>query len=89
MTSQASVVAENDEDYLGLRLRTLITERYQLTVYPGYEFGELFDLQEDPHQLYNLWAEPQLREVRRDLQIQLLERLVETDNRLPRRLSHA
>ena len=83
------MVAENDEDYLGLRLRTLITERYQLTVYPGHDFGEFYDLQEDPYQLINLWADPQNHELRRDLQIQLLERLIETDNRLPRRMSHA
>ena len=46
-----------------LRLKYLITDRYSLTVYnglPGY--GDLFDLQEDPHQLTNLWdSNPDLR----------------------------
>ncbi|MBC7289353.1 MAG: sulfatase-like hydrolase/transferase, partial [Armatimonadetes bacterium] len=32
---QDSVVVENDEDYLGLRLRTLVTDRYKITAYPG------------------------------------------------------
>ena len=45
---QSAVVVENDEDYLGLRLRTVVTDRYQLTVYPGQPYGELFDMQEDP-----------------------------------------
>lgn len=86
---QDSVVVENDEDYLGLRLRTLVTDRYQITVYPGQSYGELFDLQEDPGQLRNLWDDPASQELKRDLLIRLMERLVETDNRLPRRTSHA
>jgi len=86
---QDSVVVENDEDYLGLRLRTLITERYKLTVYPGQPYGELFDLQEDPGELHNRWDDPACRDLRADLQAQLLERLVQTDSALPRRLCHA
>ena len=86
---QPAVVIENDEDYLGLRLRTLVTDRYQLTVYPGQPYGELFDMQEDPGQLHNLWSQPRHAGLRHDLQALLLERLVLTDNRLPRRLAHA
>jgi len=86
---QDSVIAENDEDHLGLRLRTLITDRYKLTAYPGQEYGELYDLQEDPGELNNLWDDPSMRETKRDLLVRLMERLVETDNRTPRRLSHA
>jgi len=86
---QDSVVVENDEDYLGLRLRTLVTDRYQITAYPGQPYGELFDLQEDPGELSNLWDDPGHQDLKKDLLIRLLERLVETDNRLPRRLSHA
>ena len=86
---QDSVIAENDEDHMGLRLRTLVTERYKITAYPGQPFGELFDLQEDPEELHNLWGDPTARETRRDLLVRLMERLVETDNRLPRRITHA
>ena len=86
---QPAVVVENDEDYLGLRLRTLVTNRHQLTVYPGQPYGELFDTQQDPGQLHNLWGQPHCAGLRRDLQALLLDRLVLTDNRLPRRLAHA
>ena len=86
---QDSVVVENDEDYLGLRLRTLVTDRYHLTAYPGHPYGELFDLQEGPGQLQNLWDDPATQETKKDLLIRLMERLVATDNRLPRRLCHA
>jgi arylsulfatase A-like enzyme len=86
---QDSVVVENDEDYLGLRLRTLITERHKITAYPGQEYGELFDLREDPGELHNLWADPGRQGLKKELLIRLMERLVETDSALPRRVCHA
>ncbi len=84
-----SVVVENDEDYLGLRLRTLVTEEHRLTVYAGQPYGELFDRREDPGQLHNLWDSAAHRSVRRDLEVRLLHALIETDAAVPRRLSHA
>jgi arylsulfatase len=86
---QDSVIAENDEDYLGMRMRTLITKDYHMTVYAGQPYGELFDLRNDPDQLQNLWDDPNSRSMKRDLQTLLLDRLAATDNVLPRRLSHA
>lgn len=90
---QDAVVVENDEDYLGLRLRTLITPTHQLTMYAGDDgeqpYGELFDLQADPGQLRNLWWAPEAQPRKLRLKEQLLAELVRTDSRLPRRLSHA
>jgi arylsulfatase A-like enzyme len=90
---QNAIVVENDEDYLGLRLRTLITNTHQLTVYVGEEgeepYGELFDRREDPGQLFNRWNDPAHADTKRALKAQLLAELVRTDSRLPRRLSHA
>jgi arylsulfatase A-like enzyme len=42
----------------GFRARTLMTDRYRLTLYQDSPWGELYDLQEDPHELGNLWDEP-------------------------------
>jgi arylsulfatase A-like enzyme len=90
---QDAVLVENDEDYLGLRLRTLITETHQLTVYVGdggeQPFGELFDRRADPGQLHNLWDDPGARTTKLALKERLLAELVRTDSRLPRRLCHA
>jgi arylsulfatase A-like enzyme len=88
-TVQDSVIIENDEDYLGLRQRTLVTAGHHITCYAGESYGELYDLQNDPHQLQNLWDVPSCRELRRDLQVALLDRLIETDATLPRRMGHA
>ncbi|HJN18006.1 MAG TPA: sulfatase-like hydrolase/transferase, partial [Armatimonadota bacterium] len=86
---QQSVLIENDEDYLGLRLRTLVTDRYKITAYPGQPYGELFDLQSDPSEQHNLWDAPAHAATKSALLIQLLEKLTETDTVLPRRMCHA
>ncbi len=90
---QDSVVVENDEDYLGLRLRTLVTPTHKITTYTGHRgpepYGELFDLANDPHELHNLWDNPPRATLRRELIERLHHRLTETDIALPRRLGHA
>ncbi len=71
-----AVVIENDDPSTGFRPRTLVTQRYRLTVYPGTGDGELFDLQADPDELHNLWyTDPDMR---RDLQAQLLDEYART-----------
>jgi arylsulfatase len=90
---QDSVVIENDEDYLGLRLRTLVTPTYKITTYTGHRgpepYGELFDLGNHPHETHNLWDSPTYIALRRELIEQLHHRLTETDVALPRRIGHA
>ena len=82
-------LVEEDEDYLGLRMRTLVTERYRLTIYSGQPYGELFDLQEDPHEYHNLWPGAGAARLKDELRLALLDRLMETDLALPRQSSRA
>jgi arylsulfatase A-like enzyme len=46
-----------------LRLKYLITERYKLTIYVNMpDFGDIYDRENDPHELKNLWfSNPELR----------------------------
>lgn len=39
----------------GLRLKTVVTQRWKLTWYADREFGELYDLEADPREKVNLW----------------------------------
>lgn len=55
----------------------------------GEQYGELFDLENDPHELHNLWDSPQHQDLKRDLLIELMERTVLTDSAVPRRSCHA
>lgn len=83
------VLVENDEDYLGTNLRTVVTERFKLTCYSARPFGELFDLKEDPHELRNLWDDPGSQTLKGELKMKLLDEIMATDSPLPRRISHA
>lgn len=38
--------------------KTYVNERYKITVYYNQTYGELFDLQEDPGEINNLWDDP-------------------------------
>lgn len=51
--------------------RTLVTDRYKLSVYTTEGEGELYDLVTDPHEERNLYGQPDLAE----LQSQLVERM--------------
>lgn len=53
--------------------RTLITDRYRLTRYPGADLGELYDLVSDPTESVNRWNDPGYGSRRRDLVEQLLD----------------
>jgi arylsulfatase A-like enzyme len=77
-------LVEEDEDYLGFRMRTLVTRRYRLTAYSGQPYGELFDLQEDPDEYENLWEEPSKVGVKQELLVRLLEKTMETELARPR-----
>lgn len=82
-------LVEMDEDYLGFKMRTLVTQHYRLTAYSGCEYGELFNLCEDPREENNLWDNPTFRQLRNDLQLQLLQEVMRTDISLPRQISRA
>ncbi len=68
-----AVVIENDDPTMGFRVRCLVTERYRLSIYPGLEEGELFDLQQDPDELHNRWSDPACAGLRARLTAQLLD----------------
>ncbi len=84
-----AVIIENDEDYLGERLRTIITREWYLTIYAGKPYGEMFNLRDDPGQLHNLFNDPGYRQQRLELEAQLAHELALSADRLPRRLCHA
>ena len=82
-------IIENDEDYLGLRVRTFVTENYKMTIYAGEDYGELYELDSDPKELNNLWDEAGFARVRERLTAEFLNAYALQDNPLPRRLTHA
>ncbi|MCY4465618.1 MAG: sulfatase-like hydrolase/transferase [Chloroflexi bacterium] len=55
------VIIENRHQPTTLHLKTCIDERYKITRYFGRDYGEIFDLRDDPGELRNLWADEVLR----------------------------
>ncbi len=50
-------------------------DRFKLSVYHGHEFGELYDLHNDPCEFENLWASRQHRDVKLHLMKENFDRL--------------
>jgi arylsulfatase A-like enzyme len=88
-TARDSVVIEDDQQRATLgfeappRLRTLITQRYRITIAHGDAYGELYDRQNDPHEMDNLFDDPAHRGVRADLMERLAYREMEFADRSP------
>lgn len=57
-------ICEFHHEPTSVNLRTYVDQRYKLTVYYNQEYGELFDLENDPDEVRNLWNEPEHAELR-------------------------
>ena len=74
----AVLIEENQQRaYLGfdkpVRVRTVVTATHRMSVFADSDWGELYDLQADPTESHNLWADPAAQAIR----LQLMERLVQ------------
>ena len=47
-------------------------QRHKMVYYIGQDQGELYDLEQDPHELWNLWGRPEHRELQNELTARLL-----------------
>ena len=85
-----AILVENSSGELPhLKLKTVQTREWKMTVYAGQEYGELYDLRNDPHEFRNLWDAPEQGRVKAELRARMVDLLVGSEDRLPRRLCHA
>lgn len=79
---------EGQRVYMGfpsrVRVRTLVTERHRLSVYGGVDWGELYDLREDPHELVNLWGDVGYSETLRAMQDRMIREMIAVSETSPR-----
>jgi arylsulfatase A-like enzyme len=79
------VIVENRHEPTRVHLRTYIDGRYKLTVYRDQAYGELFDLQEDPGEVRNLWDAPEAAATKAEVMHRFLNaELLREPTRMPR-----
>lgn len=84
------VLIENDEEVgsLEARLRHLVTDKYKLTIYEGMsDFGDIYDRENDPNELNNLWHDNTFKEVKFTLVNKLLQENLKAQTKYPKRIA--
>lgn len=66
------VLIENRHQPTAIHQKSYVDSRYKLTLYYNQDYGEMFDLQEDPGEIHNLWNDPKFD----DLKAALVKKLV-------------
>jgi arylsulfatase A-like enzyme len=80
-TSRDAVLIEEEAHHrypqspFPLKLRTLVTDRWRLSVRADESWGELYDLVADPNENVNLWWDEAKAEVRAELSIRLIQEI--------------
>ena len=78
----AVLIEENQQRaYMGFKnavsVRTLVTNRHRLSVFQEGDWGELYDLQNDPHEINNLWDEAEAESIKSALLLRLVRAQIE------------
>ncbi len=82
-------LVENRHNPTTVHLRTLITERYKVTVYRNADYGELFDLEEDPQELHNRWDDPHYASIKAQMLLKFVQAEMERESTRMKRIIHA
>lgn len=81
------VEQQTSRPYLGMseqaRIRSMTDGRWRMSVWEGLPYGELYDLERDPHEIDNLWADPAHLATRRELAERMLWKMVALQDRAP------
>ncbi len=82
-----SLLIESDNPFEGAagipKTRTLVTENWRFTIHQDAEWGEMYDLDADPHETTNLWSDPTHGETRFRLTEALLRRMIDMQENAP------
>jgi uncharacterized sulfatase len=86
------VLVEHHHQPTTIHVKTYVDARYKLTVHCYREYGELFDLVDDPGEIHNRWSDPAYADLKAELVYKLLlaeiareEPLDETTAALPQK----
>ncbi|MFY0610231.1 MAG: sulfatase-like hydrolase/transferase [Hyphomicrobiaceae bacterium] len=84
-----AIIVEEDSQRLMVgfdrpqRVRTVVTDRYRMSLRHGEDWHELYDLKEDPHELQNLYGASASEKVRFETTDIMLRRMIDLQDRAP------
>lgn len=93
-TGNDAVLIEDDvrKKYMGFpsnyRVRSLVTHQHRLTLYSNAQWGELYDLANDPNEFDNLWDSPAHQSLRASLTEQLAYKMMQMADSSPLSTGH-
>jgi len=64
---RSHVMVENQHQPTKMNIRTYINHRYKITVHFNKNYGELYDLKNDPGEFINLWDSPKHQPLKQEL----------------------
>ena len=82
-------LVENRHNPTTVHLRTLITDRYKITIYRNASYGELFDLEADPREHCNRWDDPAYAGVKAELLLKSVQAEIQREPTRMLRITHA
>lgn len=65
------------------RVRTLVTDRYRMSLRQGEAWNELYDLKMDPAEINNLYDDVDAAQIRNELTAVMLRKMIELQDRSP------
>lgn len=81
------IEGQTSRPYLGMttqvRVRTFCDGHWRMTLWEGQPFGELYNLDQDPGEIVNLWHDPASRAKRAELSERMLWKMIELQDRSP------
>lgn len=80
------IICEHHHEPNSINLRTYVDERYKITIYQGKDYGEIYDLKNDPLEEHNLWENDSLRA---ELLLKYASAELEKEVRWMPRIAHA
>ena len=66
------VIVENQLQPTTMNMRSYINQRYKMTVHYNQQYGELYDLQNDPGEYENLWDKVSHQDLKRDILLEFI-----------------
>lgn len=78
---------ENQQKLLGFsghcRVRTIVTEVWRMSIYDRAEWGELYDLSNDPDEMNNMWNDSKYSDVKAELLEKMVRKMIDHSDRSP------